>query len=74
MLRDTDLRAELSHLDQPTLVLHGAADTLTPAGAGAWLAGALPAARHVEWPRAAHALHVSHGEAVAAAIRAFVHG
>ena len=74
ILRDTDLRAELARLEQPTLVLHGAADTLTPAGAGTWLAGTLPAAQHVEWPRAAHALHLSHSEAVAAAIRAFAHG
>ncbi len=74
MLRDTDLRAELSRLEQPTLVLHGAADTLTPAGAGTWLAETLPAAQHVEWPRAAHALHLSHSEAVAAAIKAFAHG
>ncbi len=73
MLRDTDLRAELSRLEQPTLILHGAADTLTPAGAGAWLAETLPAAEHVEWPRAAHALHLSHSEAVATAIRTFAH-
>ena len=74
MLRDTDLRAELSRLEQPTLVLHGAADTLTPAGAGTWLAETLPAAQHVEWPRVAHALHLSHSEAVAAAIKTFAHG
>lgn len=74
MLRDTDLRAELSRLQQPTLVLHGAADTLTPPGAGTWLAETLPAAQHIEWPRAAHALHLSHSEAVAAAIKAFAHG
>jgi len=74
MLRDTDLRAELSRLQQPTLVLHGAADTLTPPGAGIWLAETLPAAQHIEWPRAAHALHLSHSEAVAAAIKAFAHG
>jgi len=74
MLRDTDLRAELSRLQQPTLVLHGAADTLTPPGAGTWLAETLPASQHIEWPRAAHALHLSHSEAVAAAIKAFAHG
>ena len=73
MLRETDLRAELSRLQQPTLVLHGAADTLTPPGAGIWLAETLPAAQHIEWPRAAHALHLSHSEAVAAAVKAFAH-
>jgi len=73
ILRDTDLRTELSQLAQPTLILHGALDTLTPAAAGAWLAKALPAARHVEFPRAAHAPHLSHGKEVAAAIGRFIH-
>jgi len=73
ILRDTDLRSELSRLTQPTLVLHGALDTLTPPAAGAWLAETLPAAQHVEFRRAAHAPHLSHGEAVAAAIGRFVH-
>src|SRR5574340_859601 len=54
ILRDTDLRAELPQLAQPTLVLHGALDALTPAAAGAWLADVLPAAQHVEYARAAH--------------------
>jgi len=73
ILRDTDLRAELPRLTQPTLVLHGALDTLTPPAAGAWLAGALPAARHIEFSRAAHAPHLSHGKEVAAAIGCFAH-
>lgn len=73
ILRDTDLREELPRLTQPTLILHGALDTLTPPGAGAWLAGAVPQARHVEFPRAAHAPHLSHGAEVAAAIGRFVH-
>jgi pimeloyl-[acyl-carrier protein] methyl ester esterase len=38
ILRDTDLRAELPQLAQPTLILHGVLDTLTPPAAGAWLA------------------------------------
>lgn len=74
ILRDTDLRADLRKLAQPTLVLHGALDTLTPAAAGAWLADALPAAQHLELERAAHAPHLSHSEEVAAAIGRFVHG
>ena len=73
MLRQTDLRNELPQLRQPALVLHGALDTLTPPAAGSWLARHLPAARHVEFARAAHAPHLSHGEDVAAAIRRFVH-
>jgi len=73
ILRATDLRAELSHLKQPTLVLHGALDTLTPSAAGAWLAEALPHAQHIEFSRAAHAPHLSHGADVATAIGRFVH-
>ena len=73
ILQQADLRDDLSHLAQPTLVLHGALDMLTPPVAGVWLAEALPHARHVAFPRAAHAPHLSHGESVAAAIRAFTH-
>ncbi len=74
ILGDTDLRDELPQLTQPTLVLHGALDTLTPPAAGAWLADTLPAAQHVEFDRAAHAPHLSHGKDVAAAIGCFAHG
>lgn len=71
LLQQTDLRAELSQLSLPTLVLHGVLDTLTPPAAGAWLADTLPHARYVEFPRAAHAPHLSHAAEVAAAIRRF---
>ena len=74
MLHHTDLRAALPQLSQPTLVVHGALDTLTPPAAGAWLAATLPNASHVVFPRAAHAPHLSHGLEVAAATRDFVHG
>ena len=73
ILSETDLRLDLTRLAQPTLVLHGALDTLTPPAAGAWLAGTLPAAQHHELARAAHAPHLSHGEDVAAAIGRFAH-
>ena len=73
ILRDTDLRGELPRLMQPTLVLHGALDTLTPPAAGTWLAETLPAAQHIEFSRAAHAPHLSHGTEVAAAIGRFAH-
>ncbi|MFN3543496.1 MAG: pimeloyl-ACP methyl ester esterase BioH [Thiobacillus sp.] len=74
LLRETDLRAEAGALTQPVLVVHGALDTLTPRGAGAWLAGRLPQAQYLELPRAAHAPHLSHPDAVAAAIGRFVDG
>lgn len=73
ILRETDLRREAAGLDTPALVVHGTADTLTPVAAGAWLGGALPAARYLELPGAGHAPHLSHTDEVAAAIRDFVH-
>jgi pimeloyl-[acyl-carrier protein] methyl ester esterase len=74
MLHHTDLRAELPQLSQPTLVLHGMLDTLTPPAAGAWLAETLPHAAHIEFARAAHAPHLSHSAEVVAAIGHFAHG
>jgi pimeloyl-[acyl-carrier protein] methyl ester esterase len=56
------------------LILHGALDTLTPPAAGAWLAEILPTAQYVEFPRAAHAPHLSHRDEVAATIGRFAHG
>src|SRR3569832_126537 len=73
ILRETDLRQQLTRLTQPTLVLHGALDALTPAAAGRWLAETLPNARYVEMARAAHAPHLSHSADVAAAIGGFAH-
>lgn len=74
ILRDSDLREMAGEVRQPTLVVHGALDTLSAPGAGAWLTAALPDARHVELPRAGHAPQLSHAAEVAAAIREFVHG
>ena len=74
MLRHTDLRASVPQLLQPTLVVHGALDTLTPPAAGEWLVANLPNARHAVFPRAAHAPQVSHSLELAAAIREFAHG
>lgn len=74
ILRDTDLRAAAATVAPPALVVQGALDTLTPRGAGAWLAATLPRAQLLEIPRAAHAPHLSHAPEVAAAIRRFAHG
>lgn len=74
ILQSTDLRATLPQLSQPALVLHGGLDTLTPPAAGAWLARALPQARHVALAPAAHAPQLSHPRDVANAIGDFVHG
>lgn len=73
VLHGEDLRDEVGRIDRPCTVIHGARDALTPADAGRWLAGALPFARFVEIPGAAHLPFVSHPEAVAQALEA-LHG
>jgi pimeloyl-[acyl-carrier protein] methyl ester esterase len=74
ILRHTDLRADLPHLSQPTLVLQGTSDTLTPPAAAAWLASVLPQAQFAGFVRAAHAPHLSHAREVAAEIGRFANG
>ncbi len=64
ILRDTDLRHELSRIVAPTLVLAGEHDRITPPGAGRELAAALRGARYVEIPRAGHAPFLSHPDSV----------
>ena len=49
-----DLRAELSKITQPTLILHGQADALVPVQAAQGLAKALPNAKLVVLPGAGH--------------------
>lgn len=71
-LLDTDLRSALGAVRQPALVLHGAADKLTPSAAGRWLAAHLPRARWVEIPHAAHAPFLSHAAETLAAVRGFL--
>lgn len=73
LLHDADLRAEVAAIDRPAVVIHGGRDALVPAGAGRWLAGALPFARLVEIAGAAHLPFVSHPEAVAQALET-LHG
>lgn len=60
VLRDTDFREELMHVLQPTLVIAGSRDTLTPPEASRYLACSMPNARLAEIGRAAHAPFLSH--------------
>lgn len=62
-LRSTDLRGGASALPASTLVIHGERDMLAPVEAGRWLAAAIPAARLVELPGAAHIPFFTHGDA-----------
>lgn len=71
MLRTTDVRAALGSVRQPTLVVAGERDTLTPPGAALALAAAMPNARAVVIPGAAHVPFLSHRDAFVAALEAF---
>ena len=68
----TDLRAEVPHIAQPTLVIAGGRDTLTPPDAGRWLAAAIPGARLEEIAGSAHAPFLSHHDEFFAALEAFL--
>lgn len=70
ILGEHDLRAGVAQITQPTLVITGQNDRVTPPAAGEWLARSLSRARHVDVARAGHAPFLSHVEETAAAIRA----
>jgi pimeloyl-[acyl-carrier protein] methyl ester esterase len=72
VLAETDLRDDARAIAAPTLVVTGDRDALVPSGAGAWLAQAIPGARHVDIPGAAHAPFLSHPRAFAAALDGFL--
>jgi len=74
VLAGTDLRRDLAALAQPTLVVAGSRDMLILPGAGAWLAEHLPDAKCVSISGAGHAPFLSHPEAFAAAVEAFLDG
>lgn len=59
LLRDTDLRATISDIAVPTLVVHGDRDRLVPLSAAAYLATQLPRARLVTVMDAGHAPFLS---------------
>ncbi len=60
ILRDSDQRAALQHLAQPTLIMSGERDTLTPQGASEYMTKTLPNARLVTIAGAAHTPFLSH--------------
>ncbi len=72
LLSGLDLRTRMPGITQPTLLVSGQNDRVTPPGAARWMATALPQARTVEVPRAGHASFVSHHAEVAAALREFL--
>ena len=72
-LRRVDLRAQLSAIAQPTLVIHGEADPLMPLAAAHWLAAALPDAQLEVFGGAAHAPFISDRERFARLLVDFCH-
>jgi pimeloyl-[acyl-carrier protein] methyl ester esterase len=73
ILRDTDLRDTLAQIKQPTLVINGERDTLTPKNAAAALAQALPNARLQIIQGAAHAPFLSHPTIFMQHLKSFLH-
>jgi pimeloyl-[acyl-carrier protein] methyl ester esterase len=71
LVASSDVRSEVGTISQPTLVIGGDRDTLTPVAAARWLASALPKTSLVVVPGAAHAPFLSHPEAVVEALDAF---
>ena len=72
ILRTADLRALLSSISQPTLVIHGAHDAVTPCAAGESLTKALPSARFHKIAGAGHAPFLSDQNAVVTLLQAFL--
>ena len=72
LLRQVDLREELTKITMPTLVLHGSADIIIPIGAGRFLATTLPHALLHEVGGCGHAPFLSAPVPVSAAIRQFL--
>ena len=72
ILRDADLRGALPRISQPTLVIAGERDKLTPPEASHYLAQSLPHARAVVVAGAAHAPFLSHSEIFVEQVRNFL--
>jgi pimeloyl-[acyl-carrier protein] methyl ester esterase len=74
ILSALDLRDAVSAITQPTLIVHGTHDMLTPLPAAQWLAQVMPAARLDVIPGAAHAPFLSHLTATLDSLQSFLHG
>lgn len=72
ILRAADQRAELQAIRQPTMVITGERDRLTPPAASHYMAQALPTARVVEVAGAAHAPFLSHPDIFVEQIKSFL--
>lgn len=73
ILRDCDLRDALPEVRQPTLVIAGERDTLTPPQASQYLASRLPDAELATIAGAAHAPFLSHPDEFIERLMGFLH-
>ena len=74
ILRDSDLRSALSSITQPTLIIAGGRDALTPLPAAQYMAQQMPAAELVSIASAAHAPFLSHPDEFVTHLVKFLHG
>lgn len=72
VLEHTDLRARLSDIRVPTLVLHGRNDRLAMPAAGEYLAARIPGAKGVTFTGAGHAPFLSQPRQFEQAVRGFL--
>lgn len=73
LLRDSDLRAHLNAIVQPTLLIHGERDKLAPVAAAQHMRDHLPRARLHTIPLAGHAPFLSHPQLVFDLLDGFLH-
>jgi pimeloyl-[acyl-carrier protein] methyl ester esterase len=71
-LATEDLRANAQAIAQPTLIVTGERDTLTPSGASQWLADTIPNSSLLRFADGAHALFLSHTQSFCDAIDGFL--
>lgn len=72
ILRDVDQRGEVAGIEQPTLVIAGQRDKLTPPEASYYLAQVMPNARVIEIEGAAHAPFLSHPDIFVGHVQRFL--
>ncbi|WP_374259604.1 alpha/beta fold hydrolase [Zoogloea sp.] len=72
LLADTDQRALVAGIRQPTRVLHGSADTLMPVAAAEWLADTLPDGRLTVFQHSGHAPFLSRPADCATLLESFI--
>lgn len=68
----TDLRDGLSGIRLPTLIVHGACDTVTPVGAGRFLAEHIKSSRLVIFDNTGHAPHITATDEFAKTVKTFL--